>query len=187
MSQTEPLRRPIRNSFLTLLPGDWAGLSSWLSMERLFLSVSLPGGNPQHKVTYKWSRWINLLTDKWSEMTQRRLESSRRAAGLQRNGQLNCTFWLFFFFFCVNFHLGWGCRGRCLHHKTGSGLRWGGRSWEGRWRWGRERTSDGTSSPPSFWRPARPPRGELFWGKGLLEEEEIAKNRILSQIRRLKF
>lgn len=162
MSQTELLRRcPTRNSFLTLLPGDWAGLSSWLSMERLFLSVSLPGGNPQHKVTYKWSWWINLLTDKWSEMTQRWLESSRQAAG-PPNRQLNLTFG-----FSVNFYLGWGCRGRCLHYKTGSGLRWDGQSWEGRWRWGREKTSDETSSPPSFWQPVHPLQGEPFWGKGL--------------------
>lgn len=54
VGSTEPSRGcPIRSCVLTLLLGDWAGLSSLLSMERPFLSVSLPGGNPQHKVTYK--------------------------------------------------------------------------------------------------------------------------------------
>lgn len=92
-----------------------------------------------------------------------------------QNRQLNLTFTTLFFSF-VNSHLGWGCRGRCLHHKRGSGLRWEGRSWEGRWRWGRERTSDGTSSPPSFWQPARPLQGETYQ---LKKREETGKRDLM--------
>lgn len=37
-------------------------------MERLFLSLSLPGGNPQDMVTYnKLRMWIKLLTDSWKD------------------------------------------------------------------------------------------------------------------------
>lgn len=73
-------------------------------------------------------------------------------------------------------YLDWGCRGRCLLHKTGSGWGCGGQFWVGRWHWGTERTSDGTNFPPSSWQPARPLQEEKGRkkqeGKGRLEKKQ---------------
>ena len=147
-------------------------------MERPFLSVSLPGGNPQHTVTYKWSLWINLLTDSYS-MAAPKKQIISSSWGLSICMELvqhgtarrsNITLLLDSHFLLVSFdlsafYLGWGCRGRCLLHKTGSGWGCAGQFLEGRWRWGTEKTSDGTNSPPSSWQPARRLRGEGRIGK----------------------